>query len=480
MKNLPLLLLLGTAALTRPAAAQAPDVFKMTPEERTAYLAKQSAAAQLDWQQMMDQLHLKLPTLPSPADDPKRPAGSTQRPGSSNWYDAAGYMYVRSAWGNWSNYDDAQAGSTARPDALTLHNGRPVRDAKTWWQQRRPEILRDYQQEIYGITPANTPKVTFEVTATEPGALDGRAIKKTIVGHIDNRRYPAATPSITITLYLPAQATGPVPVMVVAGGFFGPFPGQPAPKGPSALEMALAAGWGVAGVPTGSIQQDSGAGLREGIIGLVNEGRPRQPTDWGVLAAWCWGMSRALDYLQTDKAVNPKAIGIEGHSRWGKTALLAGALDPRFAIVYASCSGSMGASLEKRNSGETIDNVASSGEYHWMAGNFLKYGGNWAAMPVDAHELMALVAPRPLFVTGGTHDSWTDAHGEFLACVAASPVYQLLGKKGLATSTMPAPDVALTDGDLAFREHEGGHTDLLDWPVFLEFAGKYFKTTPVK
>ncbi|MGI4734724.1 MAG: hypothetical protein ACRYG7_06040 [Janthinobacterium lividum] len=476
MKNLRFLLLLGAAALARSAAAQAPDIFKMSPEERTAYLAKQNAAAQLDWQQMMDQLHLKLPTLPPPADDPKRPAGTTQRPGSPNYYDAAGYMYVRSAWGNWSNYDEATAGHVALPDALTLKNGRPVRDAKTWWQQRRPEILHAYQQEVYGVTPANTPKVAFEVTTIEKGALDGRAIKKTIVGHIDNSRYPAASPSITITLYLPAQATGPVPVMMVAGGFFGPFPSQPAPKGPSALDLALAAGWGVAGVPTGSIQQDSGAGLRAGVIGLVNEGRPRQPTDWGVLAAWSWGMSRALDYLQTDKAVNPKAIGIEGHSRWGKTALLAGALDPRFAIVYASCSGSMGASLEKRSYGETIDNVASSGEYHWMAGNFLKYGGRWDAMPVDAHELLALVAPRPLFVTGGTHDSWTDAHGEFLACVAASPVYQLLGKKGLGSATMPAPDQALTTGDIAFRYHEGGHTDVPDWPTFLEFASRYFPT----
>ncbi|MGI4834301.1 MAG: hypothetical protein ACRYFK_12665 [Janthinobacterium lividum] len=480
MKKLRFSLLLGAAALARPAAAQAPDIFKMSPEERTAYLAKQNAAAQVDWQQMIDQLHLTLPALPPPADDPRRPAGTTQRPGSPNWYDPAGYMYVRSAWGSWSNYDEVKAGSAALPDVLTLKNGRPVRDAKTWWQQRRPEILRDYQQQVYGTTPAHTPRVTFEVTATEQGALDGRATKKTIVGHIDNSRYPAATPSLTITLYLPAQATGPVPVLVVAGGFFGPFPGQPAPKGPSALDLALAAGWGVAGVPTGSIQQDSGAGLREGIIGLMNEGRPRQPTDWGVLTAWSWGMSRALDYLQTDKSVNPEAIGIEGHSRWGKTALLAAALDPRFAIVYASCSGSMGASLEKRSYGENIDNVAGPGEYHWMAGNFLQYGGRWDALPVDAHDLMALVAPRPLFVTGGTHDSWSDPHGEFLACVGASPVYQLLGKKGLSSNVMPAPDVAAADGDLAFRLHEGGHTDLPDWPVFLAFAGRYFKASPAR
>jgi hypothetical protein len=144
------------------------------------------------------------------------------------------------------------------------------------------------------------------------------------------------------------------------------------------------------------IQADTGAGLGEGIIGLMNEGKPRKPGEWGTLAAWCWGLSRVLDYFETDPSVDAKQVGIQGHSRWGKTALLAGALDQRWAIVFSSCSGAMGASLEKRNWGETIDNVAGVGEYHWMAGNFLKYGGHWEDVPVDAHQLMALVAPRPV------------------------------------------------------------------------------------
>jgi hypothetical protein len=242
--------------------------------------------------------------------------------------------------------------------------------------------------------------------------------------------------------------------------------------------MVIARGWAIGTVNTSAIQADNGAGLTEGIIGLVNQGKPRQPSDWGVLAAWSWGLSRALDYFETDKAINKKQIGIEGHSRWGKTALLAAALDQRWSIVYASCSGSMGASLEKRSYGENIDNVAGSGEYHWMAGNFLKYAGHWAAMPVDAHELIALVAPRPAFITGGTHDSWSDPKGEFLACVAAGPVYKLLGKKDLGTDVMPAPDHGLMEGDIAFRLHEGGHTDLPDWPVFIEFAARQWKLTP--
>lgn len=425
------------------------------------------AASQEDWQKMMDKLDLKLPTLPPPADDPKRPQHLKLKEGSTNWYDEAGYTHVRSGWGNWSNYDETKAADYTLPDPLKLKNGKSVKDANTWWKQRRPEILNDYLTNIYGKTPSNTPKVTFAPTGTDSTVLGGKALRKSLLGQIDNARYPAATPSIPVTRYTPINAQGPVPLMVIVWGSF--------PTPVATIEKLIDAGWAVAIVNTGAIQMDSGAGLHEGIIGLMNGGKDRKPDDWGVLAAWSWGLSRVLDYFETDKAINPKQIGIQGHSRWGKTALLAGALDSRWATVFASCSGSMGASLEKRSYGETIDNVAGSGEYHWMAGNFLKYGGNWSAMPVDAHELMALIAPRPLFITGGTKDSWSDSKGEFLACVGASPVYELLGKKGVGTTGMPAPDVSLISGELAFRNHEGGHVDSLDWPVFLEFAQRQFK-----
>lgn len=449
------------------ARAQAPNFQKMTPEERTAYMNKLRAASQEDWQKMMDKLSLKLPTLVPSADDSKRPQHLKAKEGSNNWYDEAGNTHVRSGWGNWTNYDEANANSYTLPDPLKLKNGKSVKDANTWWKQRRPEILNDYLTEIYGKTPANTPNVTFAATGTDSTVLSGKAIRKSIQGNIDNSRYSTTTPSIPVTYYRPVKAAGTVPLMVIVWGSF--------PQPMAGIEKLIDAGWAVATVNTGAIQMDSGAGLHEGIIGLMNGGKDRQPDEWGVLAAWSWGLSRVLDYFEKDKEINPKQIGVQGHSRWGKTALLAGALDPRWAIVFASCSGSMGASLEKRNAGETIDNVAGAGEYHWMAGNFLKYGGNWAAMPVDAHDLMALIAPRPLFITGGTKDLWADPKGEFLACVGASPVYELLGKKGVGTTAMPAPDVSLIDGELAFRNHEGGHVDILDWPVFLEFAQRQFK-----
>jgi hypothetical protein len=238
------------------------------------------------------------------------------------------------------------------------------------------------------------------------------------------------------------------------------------------MQQVLAHGWGYASFSTGSVQADSAAGLTEGIIGLMNRGQPRKsPDEWGVLSAWTWGLSRAIDYFETDRDVDAKRLGVEGHSRWGKTALWATAQDQRWAIVYTSCSGEGGAKLFRRNYGETTDNIANS---YWMAANFKKYGGHWNDLPVDAHELIALVAPRPAFVTGATQDPWSDPHGEFLAAVAAGPVYRLLGKKDLGTAEMPAPNVALTAGDVAFREHIGAHTDVPDWPVFLDYAAKYF------
>ena len=467
------------AATTASVRAQAPDFRTMTPAQRQAFLDSIRTGSQRDRDRMVAQLHLPAPPALPPADrDPNRPSGTFQRadaPGN-NWYDSAGNTYVRSEWGIWSNYDEARAGDYTLPDPLVTDGGRAVTDSTTWWRVRRPEILELESREIYGRIPARTPAVTFAVTGVDSTRYPGEAVVKHVLGRIDNSAWPAAKPAVEITLYLPPRVTRPVPVvMVVWGAFFG-FGPQDTTKLPDRIAQVLALGWAFGSVNTTAIQADNGAGLDRGIIGLVSRGRPRKPDDWGVLAAWSWGMSRALDYLRTDPQIDATRAAIEGHSRWGKTALLAGALDRRWAIVWASSSGAMGASLEKRSWGETIDNVASASEYHWMAGNFIRYAGHWAAMPVDAHDLIALVAPRPLFITGGTRgDTWVDSHGEFLAAVAADPVWRLLGARGLGTTTMPPADRGLMDGELAFRLHEGGHTDLLDWPLFLQWARRYFE-----
>lgn len=456
------------------AVAPVPNAFNSP--EALAQRARNAELASADRKKMMDLLGVKEPAnLPPRADDPKRPPNTRPLPApSNNWTDdVPGHTIVRSSWGNWTNYDLAKADIGTLPDPLVLKNGQPVRDAATWWQKRRPEIVADFETEIYGKTPANTPKVRWEVTETDAKALDGTAVLKRITGHIDNARFPAATPSIALTLYTPANATGPVPVMVIIGG--GGGRGGPNAPNPTRQQL-LAKGWGYATFNPTSLQADSGAGLNVGIIGLVNEGRSRKPDDWGALAAWSWGLSRAIDYFETDKSVDAKRLGVEGHSRWGKTAVVAAAFEPRWAISFSSCSGAGGTKLHRHDIGESVDNVCGSTEYHWMAGNFLKYAGRWDALPIDQHELIALVAPRPIFVTGGTTDLWSDPVGEFKACVGAGPVYRLLGKKDVGQTEMPVPDQELISGDIGFRNHAGGHTDSLDWPTFLKFAERYFST----
>lgn len=406
---------------------------------------------------------------PPAMQDSNRPPAITQSPARTN-----------SGAARRGSYDEATANPYPLPDPLILKNGQPVKDAATWWSQRRPEILEDFRAQIYGRIPENTPRVTWEVTGTDTNAAGGTAIKKTVVGHIDNSQYTNANPSIHLTFYTPVHAGGPVPMMVVVvagpGGYGAPRPGSPStaqePPPGSPLYQLLAIGWGYGTMEVGPIQNDYSGGLTSGIIGLMSQGKPRKAEDWGALSAWAWGLSRAMDYFETDPSVDARQMGVEGHSRYGKTALLAAALDPRWAIVFASCSGELGAKPSRRNWGETVDNVASS---HWVAPNFRKYAGHWNDLPVDAHELIALVAPRPVFLNGGTGDQWADPHGAFLAAVAAGPVYRLLGKRDLGSTEMPAPDQALTSGELAFRYHAGGHSDAPDWPAFLQFAQRYLK-----
>ena len=398
----------------------------------------------------------------------------------------------------YANYDEAKANPFPNlPDALVLKNGEKVTTAERWWQQRRPEIAEDFDREIYGRVPADMPKVNWEVTSTirtNNGMVP--VIMKQLAGHVDNSFDTNISVNIQLTLTMPANATSSVPVIMQFGfnfGAFGRFRGTNSfrgtnnfprggfgDSGPTWQQQVLAKGWGYAVLTPNSVQADNGAGLTQGIIGLMNKGQSRKANDWGALRAWAWGASRALDYFETDPAVDAKQVGLEGHSRYGKAALVAMAYDPRFAIAYVSSSGEGGAKLHRRNWGETVENVAGSGEYHWMAGNFLKYAGplNWNDLPVDAHELIALCAPRPVFISGGATqgDGWVDAKGMFMAAAAAGPVYTLLGKKDLGTTNFPPMETALVAGEIAFRQHSGGHTDAPNWPTFLKFAGRYIKT----
>jgi hypothetical protein len=416
--------------------------------------------ADQDHQRLMELLHM-----------------TTMRPGADGMHPDAP---------NYANYDEAKANPYPNlPDALVLTNGKKVTTAKMWWQKRRPEIVEDFDREIYGRVPANTPKVTWEVTkTTQETNGDVPVITKTLIGHVDHSSYPRITVDIEATLSTPAHAAGPVPVITEFGFRFPagrPMPkAMAAPAGPTWQQQVLAKGWGYATIYPNTIQADNGGGLTEGIIGLCNHGQPRKLDDWGALRAWAWGASRLLDYFETDRSVDAHQVGIEGHSRYGKATLVTMAYDPRFAIAYVSSSGEGGAKLYRRNWGEMVENVAGSGEYHWMAGNFLKYAGPLTAkdMPVDSHELIALCAPRPVFISGGAAkagDGWVDAEGMFLAAAAAGPVYKLLGKKDMGTTQFPSMETPLIDGDVAFRQHSGGHTPGPNWPTFITFASRYIK-----
>jgi hypothetical protein len=422
---------------------------------------------------------------------------------------------------NFANYDEAKANPFPNlPDPLKLKNGKKVAKASDWWSKRRPEIVEDFDRELYGRVPKVTPKVKWEVISTTPGKNgDVEIITKQLVGVVDNSSYPDIEVKIALTLVTPANAKGPVPVITQFGGFGfggpapaaapagppygpnaftapppgmrGPRPGPPpgagrGPTGPTWQQQVLARGWGYAALNPGSIQADNGAGLTLGIIGLVNNGQPRKPEDWGALRAWAWGVSRVIDYFETDKAVDAKHIAIEGHSRYGKATIVAMAYEPRLWTAYVSSSGEGGAKLHRRNWGEIVENVAGVSEYHWMDGNFLKYAGplHWNDLPVDAHELIALCAPRPVFLSAGKGgydaepggDSWVDAKGTFLAGAGAGPVYRLLGKKDLGPGEFPPIETLVGgDADVAFRQHASGHTDGPNWPSFLDFAAKHLK-----
>jgi hypothetical protein len=415
---------------------------------------------------------------------------------------------------NSANYDPAKANPFPDlPDPLTLKNGQKVTTAEMWWNQRRPEIVEDFEREVIGRVPKDVPRVTWTVTtqATDRVVADIPVVARQVVGHVDNSAYPAISVDIQLTLVTPAKASKPVPVLVMFAGFFGGGfprrPGEPAPPqrfgfgggniaDPPATDQLIKEGWGYAWLNPGSIQADNGAGLTKGIIGLVNKGQPRKPDDWGSLRAWAWGAARALDYLETDPAVDAKKVGIEGVSRFGKAALVTMAFEPRFAVVLVGSSGEGGAKLHRRNFGEAVENLTGSGEYHWMAGNFLKYGAaeasfgskNASDLPVDAHELIALCAPRPTFISYGVpakgDANWLDQQGSYMATVAAEPVFRLLGARDLGvtedyhTAAMPPVNTGLLDGELAWRQHDGGHEDRSNMKYFIAWANKLLHHTP--
>lgn len=411
---------------------------------------------------------------------------------------------------NAANEDENRANPFSRlPELMKLNTGEDVTTPEQWWQQRRPEIVEAFEAEVYGRVPVHVPAVRWEVRETREGRVGEMPIvEKHLVGTVDNSACPEIEVEISMSLAFPKDLDHPVPVLMM----FGPTPFDPLPAwmrrfanrpGPKPQDQVLQAGWGVARINPGTIQDDRGGfqafgpggdqpkegmGLTRGIIGLTNRGQPRTPDQWGALRAWAWGASRGLDYLMTEPLVDGDRVGIEGVSRYGKAALVTMAFDQRFAMVLIGSSGKGGATLYRRSFGEAVETLASSGEYHWMAGNFLKYAaksskfGSMDArdLPVDTHQLLALCAPRLTFISYGIPEKgdakWLDQRGSWMAAIAAQPAFRLHGAKALGrsddfwTESMPAVNEGLLDGRLAWRQHDGGHTDSPNLEHFIRWA----------
>ncbi len=480
-----LALLLGLAVLPAglwaqapspaPSASPAANPFLLSPEER----ARLDQLSREDHADMMRQLGI-----------------TSLRPGA-NGRAAAGEPGA-------ANYDAARANPHPDwPDVLRLKDGGKVTTTERWWQERRPEIVEDFEREVYGRVPADVPRVTWTVAETVSTTVGGQpVVARRVIGHADNSAYPAITVDIKMAVVVPVNARGPVPVLMMFGSGNMPseplprFPGMPEPAAPPSTEQLIASGWGYVSLSTASIEADNGAGLTAGIIGLTNRGRRRTPEQWGSLRAWAWGAARALDCLETLPVVDARRVGIEGVSRYGKAALVTMAFEPRFAVVLVGSSGEGGAKPHRRNFGEMVENLTGSGAYHWMAGNFLKYGAAEAAqgsrnagdIPVDAHELIALCAPRPTFISYGLPEKgdahWLDQQGSYMATVAAGPVFRLLGARDLGVAedyraaTMPPVNAGLLDGELAWRQHDGGHEDRSNVSFFIAWASRLLHHAP--
>jgi hypothetical protein len=419
------------------------------------------ALSQADYQVMLNQLGI------DPSEIRPGPSGNPSDPNAANTDESKAKTY------------------DMLPEALVCNNGDTVRTATQWETVRRAEITELFDREIYGRVPAEVPGVTWKIVCVKDTMDGDYPVKiKYLTGHVDNSSSPEITVDIELVIGTPALSKKAVPVITEFGFNWSPDQlrrfqgGQPA--GPTWKQQLLAKGWGYAVLVPGSIQADNGAGLTQGIIGLANKGKTRTPEQWGALRAWAWGASRAMDYYETDPDVDASRVGITGLSRYGKASVVAMAYEPRLAIGFIGSSGAGGTKLLRRNLGEQVENLASSGEYHWFAGNFIKYAGPLTKndLPVDAHQLVALCAPRPVFISSGAPDvegQWVDAKGMFLAGLHAGPVYRLLGKNDIGAREFPAQETTLTDGEVAFRQHEGGHTLGPNWPYFIRYASRYFE-----
>jgi len=399
-----------------------------------------------------------------------------------------------------ANYDESKIPPYTLPDPLVTTAGQPVRTPKEWKEQRRPEIFALFESQMFGKALGKPKDMHFKVLSEDNNALGGTATRKEVAVYFtkDDSHY------MTILMYLPNKVKAPVPLFVglnfngnytidkdpaitVASGWVPNTEAiknnqaNPALRGSESSEwpvaMILERGYGLATIYSGDIEPDYDHGFQKGVHPLFYEKGQTKPRadQWGTIAAWAWGLSRAMDYFEQDKSVDKKRVAVIGHSRMGKTALWAGACDQRFALVVSNCSGCGGASLSRRTIGETVALINKQFPY-WFCENFKQYNNNLNALPIDQHELIALIAPRPVYIASAQDDNWADQKGEFLSGVYAGPVYALFGLQGLQAKEMPPVNQPVQTGSIAYHIRTGKH-DITpyDWEQYLRFADKYFK-----
>lgn len=403
-----------------------------------------------------------------------------------------------------ANYDESKVGSYTLPDPLVGADGKPVRDAAAWKRKRRGEILELFRTQVFGRTPASWPKPKVTVTSIDKQALGGKATRKQITIAFPGK---PDGPKMALLLYVPNDAKKPVPAFLglnfkgnhaihadpgiaLSTAWMRDGPGvvdhkaTEATRGSAAsrwpVEKILARGYALATVYYGDLDPDFDDGFKNGVHPLFyKKGQTAPaPDEWGAIGAWAWGLSRALDHLATDRDVDARKVAVLGHSRLGKTSLWAGAQDARFAIVISNDSGEGGAALARRSYGETVARINKSFP-HWFCGNYKQYGADPSKLPVDSHMLIALAAPRPVYVASAVEDKWADPRGEFLGAKHAEPVYKLFGLEGLGVDDLPPVDKPV-GCHIGYHVRTGKHdVTEYDWEQYLAFADRHFKAGAV-